>query len=38
MPYWPRYSIYISQNPSTTFSPYLVAKKKGPPSELESHG
>ena len=38
MPYWPWYSIYSSQNPSTSVSPYLVAKEKGPPSDLESHG
>ena len=38
MPYWPWYSIYSSQNPSTSGSPSLVAKEKGPPSELESHG
>ena len=38
MPYWPQYSIYSSQNPSTSVSPYLVAKEKGPPFELGSHG
>ena len=32
------YSIYSSQNPSTSVSPSLAAKEKGPPSELESHG
>ena len=30
--------IYSSQNPSTTVSPSLAAKEKGPPSDLESHG
>ena len=30
--------IYSSQNPSTSVSPYLVAKEKGPLSDLESHG
>ena len=30
--------IYSSQNPSTSVSPSLVAKEKGPPSDLESHG
>ena len=38
MPYLPGYSIYNSQNPSTSVSPSLAAKEKGPPSELESHG
>ena len=36
--YWPQYSIYSSQNPSTSVSPSLAAKEKGPPSDLESHG
>ena len=30
--------IYNSQNSSTSVSPSLAAKEKGPPSELESHG
>ena len=30
--------IYSSQNPSTSVSPSLAAKEKGPPSALESHG
>ena len=30
--------IYSSQIPSTSVSPLLAAKEKGPPSELESHG
>ena len=39
MPYWPGYSINIAaQNPSTSVSPSLAAKEKGPPSDLESHG
>ena len=38
MPYWPQYSIYSSKSPSTSVSPYLAAKEKGPPSDLESHG
>ena len=39
MPYWPQSdSIYSSQNPSTSVSPSLAAKEKGPPSDLESHG
>ena len=38
MPYWPQYSIYSTQNPSTSVSPSLAAKEKGPPSNLESHG
>ena len=38
MPYWLGYSIYSSQNPSTSVSLSLVAKEKGPPSDLESHG
>ena len=38
MPYWPGYSIYNSQNPSTSVSPSLAAKAKGPVSDLESHG
>ena len=37
MPYLPRYSIYC-QNPSTSVSPSLAAKEKGPLSDLESHG
>ena len=37
MPYWPVYSIYGSQNPSTSDSPSMEAKEKGPPSDLESH-
>ena len=32
------YSIYISQNPSISVSPYLAAKEKGLPCDLESHG
>ena len=38
MPYWPGYSIYSSQNPSTSISPSLAAKEKEPLSDLESHG
>ena len=38
MPYWPQYSIYSSQSPSTSVSHSLAAKEKGPPSDLESHG
>ena len=38
MPYLSRYSIYCSQNPSTSVSPSLAAKEKEPPSDLESHG
>ena len=34
---WVQY-IYSSQNLSTSVSPSLAAKEKGPPSELESHG
>ena len=30
--------IYSSQDPSTSVSPSLAAKEKGPPSDLESHG
>ena len=30
--------IYSSQNPSISVSTSLVAKEKGPPSDLESHG
>ena len=36
MPYWLGYSIYSSQNPSTSVSSSLAAKEKGPPSDLES--
>ena len=32
------YSIYSSQNPSTSVSPPLTAKEKGPLSDLENHG
>ena len=38
MPYCLWYSIYISQNPSISVSPYLAAKEKGLPCDLESHG
>ena len=38
MPYWPQYSIYSSQDLSTSVSPSLVAKEKEPLSDLESHG
>ena len=38
MPYWPQYSIYSSQDPSTSASSSLAAKEKGLPSDLESHG
>ena len=38
MPYLPGYSIYSSQDPSTSVSPSLAAKEKGPPFDLESHG
>ena len=38
MPYLLGYSIYSSQDPSTSVSPSLAAKEKGPPSNLESHG
>ena len=38
MPYWPQYSIYSAQNPSTSVSSSLAAKEKGPTSNLESHG
>ena len=38
MPYWPQYSIYRSQNSSTSDGPSLAAKVKGPLSDLESHG
>ena len=38
MPYWLGYSIYSSQNPSTSVSSSLLAKEKGPPSDLDSHG
>ena len=38
MPYWPQYSIYSSQNPSTSVSSSLAAKEEGPTSNLESHG
>ena len=38
MPHWLGYSIYSSQNPSTSVSPSLAAEEKGPPSDLESHG
>ena len=34
---WVQY-IYSAQNPSTSVSPSLAAKEKGPPSDLESHG
>ena len=34
---WVQY-IYGSQNPSTSVSPFLAAKEKGPPSDVESHG
>ena len=37
MPYWPGYSIYSSQNYSTSVSSSLATKEKGPPSDLESH-
>ena len=37
MPYWPQYSIYSSQDPSTSVSPLVAAKKKEPPSDIESH-
>ena len=30
MPYWLGYSIYSSQNPSTSVSPSLAAEEKGP--------
>ena len=36
--YWLGYSIYSSQNPSTSVSSSLAAEEKGPPSDLESHG
>ena len=38
MPYWPQYSIYSSQDLSTSVTPSLAAKEKEPPSDLESHG
>ena len=38
MPYWPQYSIYSSQDLSTSVSPSLAAKEKEPASDLESHG
>ena len=38
MSYWPQYSIYSSQNPSTSVSLSLEAKEKGPLSDLESLG
>ena len=38
MPYWPQYSIYSYQNPSTSVSPSLAAKEKVPSFYLESHG
>ena len=38
MPYWPHFSIYSSQDPTTSVSPSLTGKEKGPPSDLESHG
>ena len=38
MPYWPQYSIYSSQDPTTSVSPSLTGKEKGPLSDLESHG
>ena len=38
MPYWLGYSIYSSQNVSNSVSSSLVAKEKGPPSDLDSHG
>ena len=38
MPYWPQYSIYSSQETSTSVSSSLAAKEKEPPSDLESHG
>ena len=38
MLYWLGYSIYSSQNPSTSVSPPLAAKAKGLPFDLESHG
>ena len=38
MSYWPQYSIYSSQNPSTSVSPSLADKEKVPPFDLESHG
>ena len=38
MPYWPQYSIYSSQDPTTSVSPSLTGKEKEPPSVLESHG
>ena len=34
---WVQY-IYSFQNPSTSVSPSLAAKEKGPPSDLESRG
>ena len=38
MPNWLGYSVYSSQNASTSVSSSLLAKEKGPPSNLESHG
>ena len=34
---WVQY-IYIFRNPSMSVSPFLVAKEKKSPSDLESHG
>ena len=38
MIYWLGYSIYSLQNPSISVSPYLAAKEKGLPCDLEIHG